>query len=389
MTPGTVLQLIREGVVTTRAELAHHSGLSRSTVAQRVDALISAGYLTERADGPSTGGRPPARLEMNTTSGVVLVADLGATHGRLAITDLAAQPLTEEAIELRIDKGADAVLRHVEDWFKRLLYEIDRPPADVRGIGIGVPGPVEFGEGRAVSPPIMPGWDGVRIPERFEDGFPGAPVLIDNDVNIMALGEYWTYWREKVADLLYIKVATGIGCGIISDGHVRRGARGTAGDLGHVQVGDDIDVQCRCGRFGCLEAIASGRALAAQLAAKGFPTTGSHDVVELVRAGEPEAARLVTEAGIQLGHALASAVNLINPAVIVIGGDLAHAHEQLLAGVRQIVYERSTALATDDLKIVRCRLDDRAGIVGAAVTVLDHLLSPDTVDNELTSEHTR
>jgi predicted NBD/HSP70 family sugar kinase len=355
-------------------------------VSQRVDALVARGYLAERGESPSTGGRPPTRLVFDAGVGVVLAADLGATHGRLAVTDLAARPLAEEPIELTIAEGPDVVLPYVEDRFKELLDEVGSRAADVRGIGIGVPGPVEFAAGRTISPPIMPGWDGIAIPERLTERFGMIPVLVDNDVNIMALGEYWTYWRAEVDDLLYVKVATGIGSGVIMGGQVHRGAQGTAGDLGHVRVSEDPDVICHCGNQGCVEAVASGSALAIELSREGFPAAGSREVVALVRAGQPEAVRHVRRAGRQLGVALAAAVNLFNPSVIVMGGDLAHAHEQLMAGVREVVYQRSTALATRHLQIVRSRLDDRAGVVGAAVTVIEHVLSPDAVDRELMSK---
>jgi predicted NBD/HSP70 family sugar kinase len=382
-TAGAILQLVRNGRAATRAEVARVTGLSRSTVSLRVDALLAAGYLVERGDRPSTGGRPPTRLVFDGGFGVVLAADLGATHGRLAVTDLAAQPLAEEPIELPIAEGPDVVLPYVQDRFKELLDEVGKTPTDVRGIGIGVPGPVEFAAGRASSPPIMPGWDGVSIPDRMAERFPGVPVLVDNDVNIMALGDYWTYFRADLDDLLYVKVATGIGCGVIAGGRVHRGAQGTAGDLGHVRPSEAADVVCHCGNQGCVEAVASGSALARELSDLGFPATGSRDVVALVRAGQPEAVRLVRRAGRQLGEVLAAAVNLFNPSVIVIGGDLAHAHEQLLAGVREVVYQRSTALATRHLQIVRSRLDDRAGVVGAAVTVIEDFLSPEAVDRDL------
>jgi predicted NBD/HSP70 family sugar kinase len=377
---GTVLDLVRRGSAATRADLARITGLSRSTVSQRVDDLLAQGYLLEAGEGPSTGGRPPTRLIFNAGRGVVLAADLGATHGRLAVTDLTARSLAEEPIELSIADGPDVVLPFVQDRFKELLDEVGRTTADVRGIGIGVPGPVEFAAGRTVNPPIMPGWDSVVIPQRLAERFDGIPVLVDNDVNIMGLGEYWTYWRGEVDDLLYVKVASGIGCGVIVGGEVHRGAQGTAGDLGHIRLCDDSDTVCRCGNQGCVEAVASGSALARQATELGLPASTSRDVVALVRGGQPDAVRLVRRAGRRLGEVLAAAVNLFNPSVIVIGGDLAHAHEQLLAGIREVVYQRSTVLATRHLQIVRSRLDDRAGVVGAAVTVVEHVLAPASVD---------
>jgi predicted NBD/HSP70 family sugar kinase len=379
-TPGELLSLIRAGTAVTRADLARHTGLARSTVAQRVDALLGSGLVLEAGGTASTGGRPPTALAFNDQSGVVLVADLGATHARVAVTDLAGAPLAEQAGDLDIALGPDDVLTWVSERFAELLKAAAKPVADVRGLGIGVPGPVEFHTGRPVNPPIMPGWDGFDIPAWFADRY-GAPVLVDNDVNIMARGEHWVHWRDT-SHLLLVKVGTGIGCGIVADGHIHRGARGAAGDIGHIRATAD-DVICRCGNIGCLEAIAGGQALAARLASTGADASNSRDVVRLVRDGDASAMRMVRDAGRTLGEVLAGTVNFFNPAVIVIGGDIAEAHAQLLAGVREGIFSRSLPLATRDLRIVPCRLGDRAGVTGAAITAIEHVLAPAAVDRTL------
>jgi predicted NBD/HSP70 family sugar kinase len=378
---GALLHLIREEVAVTRADLARVTGLARSTVAQRVDALLANGLVRDTGGSVSTGGRPPAVLAFNRDAGVVLVADLGATHARVAVSDLAGTPLAEGAADLDIALGPERVLEWVHDSFTKLLREAGRSGADVRGIGIGVPGPVEFETGHPVNPPIMPGWDDFPIPEWF-DGRYRAPVLVDNDVNIMARGEHRVHWRET-EHLLLIKVGTGIGCGIVADGHIHRGARGAAGDIGHIRATSSEDVVCRCGNIGCLEAVAGGQALAERLAAQGADASRSRDVVRLVRSGHPGAIRMVRDAGRTLGEVLAGTVNFFNPAVIVIGGDIAEAHEQLLAGVREGIFSRSLPLATRDLRIVPSRLGDRAGVIGAATMVIEHVLSPAAVDRSL------
>ena len=379
--PGALLQVVREGSAITRAGLARYTGLARSTVAQRVDALIDAGLLYEAGGTASTGGRPPTMLAFKHDAGVILAADLGATHARLALSDLAAAPLAEHASELEIAKGPEAVLTWVQREFERLLAEVGRTPADVRGIGIGVPGPVEFETGRPVSPPIMPRWDGVSIPDWFADRY-RAPVLVDNDVNIMACGEHSVHWRET-PQVLMIKVGTGIGCGIVAGGEIHRGAQGAAGDIGHIRATSREDVVCRCGNIGCLEAVAGGQALADALTADGIPAEHSRDVVRLVRSGNATAVRMVRDAGRTLGEVLAGTVNFFNPGVIVIGGDIAEAHEHLLAGVREGIFSRSLPLATRDLRIVPSRLGDRAGVIGAATMVIEHVLSPAAVDQQL------
>jgi predicted NBD/HSP70 family sugar kinase len=378
MGPGAMLRLIREGDAVTRADLARRTGLARSTVAQRVDALLAHELVYEAGGGASTGGRPATVLAFNRNAGVVLAADLGATHSRLAVSDMAGKPLAEKAVDMAIADGPEPVLELVEAHCSELLREVGRQPADVRGIGVGVPGPVAFARGEAVNPPIMPGWDRFSIPEWFNRRY-DAPVLVDNDVNIMALGEHWTHWRAEDY-FLYVKAGTGIGCGVVAHGQVHRGAQGAAGDIGHIRIAGHDDQLCRCGNVGCLEAIAGGAALARRLREAGVEAQTSRDVVSLVRAGNGEAGRMVRDAGRALGEVLAGCVNFFNPNVIVIGGDLAEAGEQLLAGVREVTIQRSLPLATRDLRVVQSRLGDGAGVVGAAIMVIEHVLAPDVVD---------
>lgn len=378
---GVILDLVRSGGAHTRAELAARTGLARSTVSQRVDTLASHGLLVAGADNASTGGRPPGTLEFNADAGVVLAGDIGATHTRVAITDLAGRVLVERTEDLAVAAGPDVVLGWVEHAFDGLLDEIGRDPAGVRGVGVGLPGPVEFATGRPVNPPIMPGWNmhpvGARLSQRF-----GAPALVDNDVNIMALGEHWTNWRDRDF-LFFVKIGTGIGSGIVAGGRVHRGADGAAGDIGHIHVPDHDDVVCRCGNVGCLEAIAGGGAMATTLASRGLPTSTGRDVVDQVLAGQRDAVRLVRQAGLSIGGVLASCVNLLNPGVIVLGGDVANAGEPLLAGIREVVYKRSLPLATGRLQIALSELGDEAGIIGAAVMVLETVLAPQAIDAAL------
>jgi predicted NBD/HSP70 family sugar kinase len=378
METSSLLKLIREGDGTTRADLAKLTGLARSTITQRLEQLQSLGLLKEIGGSGSTGGRPPMRLVFNEDAGLVLAADLGATHSRLAVTNLGGRVLAEDRGDIDIADGPEVVLEWVEQRFNKLLAEVGADRAAVAGIGIGVPGPVEHATGLPRNPPIMPGWDAFPIPERFAKGFE-APVLVDNDVNIMALGEHWSHWRE-VEHLLFVKVGTGIGCGIVIDGRIHRGADGAAGDLGHVRIPvdeDHEDVTCSCGNVNCLEALAGGGAMARKLSAEGVEVGDSRALVELTRAGLPAAVRLVRHSGRLIGEVLAAAVNFYNPSVIVIGGDVANAQEQLLASIREVVYQRSLPLATRHLRIVRSPLEDRAGVIGAAAMVTERVLALD------------
>lgn len=378
---GHIFQMIRERT-TSRADIARATGLARSTVSQRIGALLELGLVVEEGDARSTGGRPATRLRLNEAGGVVLAADLGANHDRLAIADLAGRVLAEHTARRSIAQGPEVILGWVRDNFLAQLAQLGLGVDQVIGIGIGVPGPVEFAAGRAVKPPIMPGWHGVSIADHFAGAFPGVDVLVDNDVNIMAVGEHRSVW-SGVSDLIYVKVATGIGAGIISSGRLQRGAQGAAGDIGHIRASEYLDEVCACGNAGCIEAVASGSALARRLRALGHDADGALDVVARVRDGNADAVRLVREAGRLLGEVLAHAVNLLNPSVLVIGGELAQVEQQLFAGLREAIYRRSSCLATERLEIVRTGLGDRAGVVGAAALVLDQHLAPHAVDRQL------
>ncbi|WP_283135709.1 ROK family protein [Rhizohabitans arisaemae] len=375
---GALLTILRHGQARTRAELVQLTGLARSTVSQRLDALLDQRWIVPAEEAISSGGRPAIAFAFNRNARLVLAADLGATHARLAVTDLASTVLVERAFDLAIDRGPEETLGWLVATFREMLAEIGHSVAEVCGVGLGLPGPVEHASGRPVNPPIMPGWDAFPVPDWLGARL-GAPVLVDNDVNIMALGEHWAV-RPETDHLIFVKVGTGIGCGIITERHLHRGAQGAAGDIGHIRVTSADDVVCRCGNVGCLEAVAGGAAMAVRLRQAGETAENSRDVVRLVRAGNTQAVQLIRQAGREIGDVLASIVNFFNPGVIVIGGDVAEAGEHILAGVREVIYSRSLPLATQHLGIRASVLGDRAGVVGAAVMVIEHVLAPEAVD---------
>ncbi|QGH70025.1 ROK family protein [Pseudactinotalea sp. HY158] len=378
---GALFQFVRDGLPHTRAELAAATRFARPTVAARVDELLASGLLIATGEAVSTGGRPPATFAFNAGVRLILVADIGASHYRLAITDLAANIVSERSLPVTISAGPEPVLDSVAAEFEQMLIEIDRPVTDVLGVGIGLPGPVQHDTGQPISPPIMPGWDGFDVPARMQRTFP-VPVLVDNDVNIMALGEHRSQWPD-VANLLFIKVATGVGSGIISDGELRRGAQGAAGDLGHIAVPRGEPVPCRCGNLGCLEALASGHAIVESLREQGYDIEATAEIVDLVRAGDTRTMQAVRQAGRDIGDVVAGCVNLLNPSVIVIGGVIADAGEHLLAGLREVVYSRSLPLATEHLRIVTSQTAGRAGILGAARMVAKRVLDAPAIDEFL------
>ncbi|KRF01582.1 ROK family transcriptional regulator [Nocardioides sp. Soil777] len=383
MRTGDVFELLRDGRPWTRSELAETTGLARSTVAARIDTLMRLGLIAPFGGGQSTGGRPPALFALNPAARVVVGVDIGATHARAVLSDLSGALLAEISAQIDIVEGPEAVLGWVVTTIRALLRRATRRLDDLAAIGIGLPGPVEHSTGRPINPPIMPGWDRYDVPGFLQKHF-AVPVLIDNDVNIMALGERQTHLSD-VDDLVLVKVATGIGGGIVSGGRLQRGAQGTAGDLGHVHVAGHDDVRCRCGNLGCLEAVAAGPALAGILTSRGVPATTGQDVVDLVRAGDPDAIDVVRQAGRDIGGVVATMVNVINPSVVVIGGQLSAAGEHLLAGIREVVYQRSLPLATEHLAIQTSRAGAEAGVLGAAAMAIEHVLSPEAVEAAATA----
>ena len=377
--PGTLLELIRAGEAVTRADLARRTGLARSTVAHRVAALLALRLVYEAGERASTGGRPPTVLAFNAAAGAVLVADLGATRARVALCDLAGAPLVEEAHDIDITDGPEAVLAWLHERFTRLLRVGGRAPSDIRGIGIGLPGPIAFGVGQPVEPPIMPGWDAFSVPRWFARRY-DAPVLVDNDVNLMALGEHRHHERGSEA-MLFVKVGTGIGCGIIAaGGKVYRGAQGAAGDIGHIRVPGYEHVTA-----GAATSAASRRWRAAarwrgRCRATGRTGPGAAGTCSNWCApATTRPSQAVQTAGEQIGGVLAGCVNFFNPGLVVIGGDLAGTR-QLLDGVRQAALQRSLPLAARDLRIVESRLGGRAGVLGAAIMVTEHVLAPAAVN---------
>jgi predicted NBD/HSP70 family sugar kinase len=373
-----VFELLRDGTPRTRAQLADASGLARSTIASRIDVLMRLGLVAPYGDGVSTGGRPPSLLAMNPRARVVAGVDIGASHATAGLADLAGTILAERRADLDVATGPEHVLGWAEQVIGELLDDQGRSVDELSAIGIGLPGPVEHSTGRAINPPIMPGWDRYDVPAHVQRAFQ-VPVLIDNDVNIMALGEQHAH-LPAVQNLVFIKVSTGIGAGLISGGELQRGAQGTAGDLGHVRVVRADGVFCRCGNEGCLEAIAAGPALARALQQAGVNAESGQDVVDLVRSGDVVAAQVVRQAGRDLGEVVATLVNMINPSAIVIGGALADAGESLIAGIREVVYQRSLPLATEHLRITTSQAGERAGVIGAAALAIGHVLAPESID---------
>ena len=253
-------------------------------------------------------------------------------------------------------------------------------------MGLSIPGTVDFARGASLDSPIMAGWDGVELAPFLRDlPLPaGAPVFVDNDANVMALSERRGH-LETFQHLIFVKASTGIGVGIVSAGQVLRGAAGAAGEIGHTKTASAEGLACRCGDTGCVEAVAAGWAMVQSARERGLPVQHIRDLVRLAVSGDPDARHLVREAGRRIGEALASAVNLLNPEAVVVGGDLAQAYDTFVAGLRESVYSQASALATRELRIVPVTHGERSGVVGCAAMAIREVLDSSAVDRALSS----
>lgn len=380
--PGQVLDLIRAKGDVTRAELVEHTGLSRATVGTRLDTLQRAGFITPAAMTSTSRGRPPSRFRFRHEEGVLLIGDGGATGVRAAVTDLAGTVLTQTRLTINIATGPETWLDTLLEGLTSLLDDLDLGAASVRGVGIALPGPVDSAAGMVISPPIMTGWDRYPIRPHIKTRF-DCPVVVENDANAMTIGEH-RLAHPHISSMLMLKLATGIGAGLIAGGSIFRGAEGAAGDIGHIQVVVPEEGEaptCRCGNLGCIEAYAGGWALIRDLRAEGLNAESVSDVVQLVGGGNPTAARLIRRAGRIIGIALSDAVSLLNPQVVVLGGELAAADNHLFAGVRESVYARSLPLATRHLQIVPAEQGELAGVNGLVTALCDHLYQPNRIDS--------
>lgn len=385
---GRLLQLLRDRGPQSRAELGQSIDLSRTRVSAEIDRLVQMGLVEEVGLAESSGGRRPQVVALSRDVRFVGV-DIGATSIDVGVTDGELRLLARASVEADVRHGPAVVLQQVVELVGKLRAEGHAPV--LRGVGVGVPGPVSQREGAVVVPPIMPGWNRYPVRDELTSAL-GAPVVIDNDVNTMAMGELHAGTAASVADFLFVKIGTGIGCGVVVRGGIYRGVTGSAGDIGHIQVDEDGPV-CSCGNTGCLEAVFGGAALARdaeELATSGRSAVlaerlagltdgarlSARDVGEAAAAGDPAALGLVRDGGRAVGLVLASLVSFFNPALLVIGGGVASGlGHALLAEIRSVVYRRSLPLATGNLPIVLSELSDTAGIIGAARLVSDSVLS--------------
>jgi predicted NBD/HSP70 family sugar kinase len=377
-----IVNMVRTGEATTRPDIGRVTGLGRGVVAQRVDQAIAMGFLADGEYGRSSGGRAPRTLRFRSEQGRIVVFALGALHIRVGIASLDGDIIDHAHQQWDISRGPAETIDKALEMLDGVLADHEDVP--VWGVAVGVPGPVEFESGRPVAPPIMPGWNGFDVRRRFEQRF-DAPTWVDNDVNLLVFSER-AHREQDALDLIFCKVGSGIGAGLLSRGRVHRGANGAAGDIGHVRVRES-DASCRCGKIGCLEAEAGGWALvrdAERAVEQGtggslarHAATGSSITPEIIAMaavdGDALAISLVQRSARLVGESIAGLVNMFNPAVIVIGGAISSAGEVFLAEVRQRVYELSLPLATRDLRIVRSLGDEKEPLRGGVEMVREQL----------------
>lgn len=378
MTAGEVFGLIRDGDGTTRTEIGRFTGLSRTAVAARVSALQSAGLVFERTEAPSSPGRPAAGLVFNADAGVVLAAAIGRSRTQLAVCDLAGRVLVMSSVDQEIGIGPQELMPDLVGRLDALLGESGRRHDEVRGVGLSIPGTADPVRGCSLDSPAISGWDGVPLPP-YLSALTGAPVLLDNDANVIVLAERRGQ-RDRFDDMLLIKASTGLGAGIVAGGALQHGVRGGAGEFGHTKVAAAAGISCRCGDTGCLEAVAAGWALVRDLQAHGREVVHIRDLVDLAIAGDAEARRLIRDSGRHIGEVLAGAVNLLNPVAVVVAGDMANAYDIFVAGLRESVYGNATALATRELQILPSTHGEMSGVIGSAALILDRVLSPAAID---------
>ncbi len=383
-----VLELVRQAGPISRADLARHTLLSPSTISAITVELIEAQLVRETGAGLSRGGRRPVLLEFNREAGVVVGVEMGVTHLTVLVTNLAPDIQVRYEVPFNVAAGPEVGIERLVEGICAAVSQLARTngaSCRIAGVGVGVPGPVNVANGTLVAPPLIPEWDGYPLRTELTTRL-GLPVLIDNDATLGVLGEYTFGAGRDVQALAYVKLGTGIGCGLICNGEVYRGARGYAGEIGHLMVAQN-GPPCRCGSYGCLEAMAGGEAVAqqAKLALKAghrsiLATIADPDaitareVAAAAAAGDALGRQILNTAGRLLGIALADLVNLLNPGRIIIGGGLAQAGDSLLAPLRDTVRSQAMRASGQVTEIVPAALGRDSIALGAVAMVLKTIL---------------
>ncbi|MER7109504.1 ROK family transcriptional regulator [Streptomyces sp. NPDC000229] len=375
-----VVRAVRMAGSLTQAEIARTTGLSAATVSNIVRELKDGG--TVEVTPTSAGGRRARSVSLSGDAGIVIGVDFGHTHLRVAVGNLAHQVLAEEAEPLDVDASSEEGFGRAEALVKRLIAATGIGQDKVVGVGLGVPGPIDVSSGTLGSTSILPGWTGINPSEELA-GRLGVPVYVDNDANLGALGELVWGGGRGVKDLAYIKVASGVGAGLVIDGQIYRGPGGTAGEIGHITL-DESGPVCRCGNRGCLETFTAARYVLPLLQPSHGADLTMERVVQLAREGDPGCRRVIGDVGRHIGSGVANLCNLLNPSRVVLGGDLAEAGELVLGPIRESVSRYAIPSAARQLSVAPGALGGRAEVLGALALVLSEMGDSTLLESALT-----
>ncbi len=364
-----VLRAVRMAGSLTQAEIARSTGLSAATVSNIVRELKESGTVV--VTPTSSGGRRARSVSLSADAGIVVGVDFGHTHLRVAVGNLAHRVLAEESEPIDVDASAAQGFDRAETLVERLLTQTGFRSDKVIGVGLGVPGPIDVETGAIGSTAILPGWTGVE-PGRELSSRLGMPVYVDNDANLGALGELVWGAGRGLSDLAYIKVASGVGSGLVISGQIYRGPGGTAGEIGHITL-DESGPVCRCGNRGCLETFVGSRYLLNLLNASHGPGLTVPRVVQLAQRGDLGCRRVIADVGRQIGTGVANLCNLLNPRRVILGGDLAEAGELVLSPIRESVARYAIPSAARQLSVVPGTLGGRAEVLGALALVMSEM----------------
>ena len=367
-----VEELRRHGTL-SRADLARVMRLSPTTITALVADLRESGLVVEEAERRVTGshaarGRPPVLLRLDPSAGGALGIDFGHRHLRVAVADLSRSVLAERATGLDVDAAAEESLDAAAAMVEDVLSEAGMTRDRIVGAGVGLPGPIDARTGTVGSSVILPDWVGLRPAEELERRL-GVAVKVDNDANLGALGEVFFGAGRGLADVLYVKVSSGIGAGLVLGGRLYHGAVGLAGELGHVHVREEGHV-CRCGNRGCLETVASTGAVLDALRHAHRADLGVRDLHALIARGDPGARRVVVDAGRAIGRVLGDHCNVLNPAAIVVGGELSAAGAPLLDGIRESIDRYAQPAIAQAVQVLPAALGERAEVLGALTAII-------------------
>lgn len=383
-----IFGIIGKKPLITRTEITRVSRLSKATITKNVNRLIQLGLVKEEDYQASSGGRRPVSLRLSSEAGYVVGVDLGGENLRMGILNTEIKIITKLTEKSRSSPDGQATLIQLREGINKCIEKIAPPHSKVRGIGIGVSGFINYEDGLCRFAPNIPGWENTPLRDLIEKEFK-IPTFIDDSARVMALAEHWRGAAQNVENFIFVNVGVGIGSGVFIDGKIYRGSRGVASELGHITV-EENGPTCNCGSNGCLETMASGRAierearralqegsmsLIGKLTGGDLSKVTAETVVEAAKRRDKLALNIVEKAGVYLGIGIANAINLFNPELVVIGAGVSRAGNLILDPVKRTVRARALHLSAMLAEIKISTLDDDAGIIGGAILVLQNIFS--------------